>query len=111
LAVYALATGAGTIQERLLDGWRSQGMLALPMGPGKAGVPMSPELVERLLAFNARLSSREDPDGVGTLESTIRAFSDREAADAAKELREMRDLIRLELEDAREQRKYQQRNG
>jgi len=100
VAVVILATTHGTLQDRLLDAWVSQGHFALPMGPGQAGKPMSDELIQRLEAFNERMSSRPAKADEGSFAATILAFTDEEASDAARELTEINHQIQVELRDA-----------
>jgi hypothetical protein len=100
-SVHILATTHGTLQERLLKAWMSQGHHALPMGPGQAGVPMSNDLIQRLEDFNDRMSCRPAVGDEGTFAATILAFSDEEASEAARELTELDFLVNAELRDAR----------
>jgi hypothetical protein len=101
VAVDILATTHGTLQERLLSAYMSQGHFALPMGPGQAGIPMSDELIQRLEALDERMSCRPAKADEGTFAATVLAFTDEEASDAARELIAISHQIETELEDAR----------
>lgn len=93
-----MATTHGTLQERLLDAWMSNGHLALPMAPGQAGKPMSDALAQRLIDFNVRMSCVPAKANEGTFASTILGLSDEEASDAAKEIMDIDFDIRMELD-------------
>ena len=97
LSVSILATTHGTLQERLLNAWMNQGHFALPMGPGQAGRPMSDDLIERLENFNDRMSCRTARAKEGTFAATILSFTDEEASEAARELRDIEFHIQSEL--------------
>ena len=101
LALRIIATSHGTIQQRLLDGWLREGNHALPMGPGQAGRPMSQDLVDQLVSFNARMSCRPSVADEGAFSATILALSDEEAVAAAKELFDIEYQIDAELHDSR----------
>lgn len=96
-AVETLATSHGTLQERLLNAWMSEGHHALPMGPGQAGAPMSDELIGRLEALNARMSCEPAKGNEGTFAATILSFSDDEASATARELLDIGFQIESEL--------------
>jgi hypothetical protein len=67
------------------------------MGPGQAGLAMSDDLIQRLEAFNERMSSRPAVANEGTFTATILAFSDEEASEAAKELYDLKYQIESEI--------------
>lgn len=100
MAANILATTHGTLQDRLLNAYTSHGHHALPMGAGQAGIPMSDELIERLEAFDERMSCRPAKADEGTYAATILSFTDEEASDAARELTEINHQIEMELQDA-----------
>ena len=58
---------------------------------------MSDELIERLEAFNERMSCRPAKADEGTFAATILSFTDEEASDAATELTEINFQIDMEL--------------
>jgi len=99
LSVGILATTHGTLQERLLNAYMSEGHHALPMGI-QAGLPMSGELIERLKAFDERMSRQPAKAGEGAFAATILSMTDEEASDAARELLEISYQVDRELEDA-----------
>ena len=101
LAVNTLATTHGTLSERLLEAWMGEGHHALPMGPGQAGPPMSDDLVDKLEAFDERMSCEpaKAKAGEGRYAATILSHTDDEASEAARDLVEIDLQIEGELQD------------
>lgn len=100
-SVHIMATTHGTLQERLYNAWVYQGHHALPMGPGQIGIPMSDELIQRLVDLNERMSSITGEDGTGAYAATVLNFSDEEASEVAEEVYEINYQIRSERAEAK----------
>lgn len=90
---------APAMRDAVLEAWSHQGHHAMPMGPGQAGLPMSDELVERVKAFNARMTSTPAVGEEGTFAATILALGDDDASEAARELLDIGSHIESELHD------------
>lgn len=77
VAVDALATGTGSLQERLLDAWRSAlARLDADLQPGHFA---NEEARESFRALRAEATSKPAKGDEGTLAATLLAMSDEEA--------------------------------
>lgn len=83
-ALGSLAQGGGTLAERLIDAYVSQGTRAYPMVDG-IGPPVSDELAERIELLDRRLTATAGgPEGA--IAATIRQFEADELDDVVREL-------------------------
>ncbi|MBW3668208.1 MAG: hypothetical protein KY443_03250 [Actinobacteria bacterium] len=83
-ALSTLAEGQGTLPERLIDAYVSQGGRVYPLVLGM-GPPVSEELAERIEALHHRLTAVAG--GVeGAIAATVRQFDAEELDSAVREL-------------------------
>lgn len=83
-ALGSLAQGRGTLTERLIDAYVSQGTRAYPLVDG-IGPPVSDELAERIQSLDRRLTATAS-SSEGAIAATIQKFDANELDDAVREL-------------------------
>jgi hypothetical protein len=98
-AVRLLGCSDDPLAMRLERAW-IEGSFARPMGPGQAGIPMSDDLLARILALSERMSAVPAKADEGSIRSTISAMSVREMIAAADELLDIYFEVEAALEEA-----------
>jgi hypothetical protein len=85
-ALDSLATGDGSLRDRLLNAYVSQANRAVPLSDG-LGAPLPDDLAARITAFDERMTAvKDDGHKFGWTGATVDAMTDDEVQRAAEEL-------------------------
>lgn len=87
--VSSLAEAEGTLRERLLNAYSSQGFRLLAIDGGKR----YPDLHERIKALHDRLTAAPTPGGIGTIEATVAQLSDDDVREVVSEILELEAVV------------------
>lgn len=91
-AVDILATGTGSLADRLIDAYVSSAMRATPPKPG-AGPPMPDDTVDRLIAIDTAMTAK------GSIEDTVRAMTIEEQRAVVEQILELtHELLELKFD-------------